>query len=169
MEEPAGFLKLAGLPPFSFLPSARSTLHFLLSTAPASGTGSKSTSKARVLFVPGNFIRLQIAGWPTQPCHSSAFPRRRRRPGKFENVPWGAVDVNRQVTLWCVPDVILAATKRTVTGSSKFPTPGRGEVHSCQLSKRGRCRSRPASSLTRRRSPSSGLTSLRGCCRSTCC
>ena len=70
VEEPAGFLKLEGLQLFSFLPSARSPLHFLLSTAPASGMGAKSTSKARALFVPGNFIRLQIAGWPTQPCHS---------------------------------------------------------------------------------------------------
>ena len=65
MEEPAGFLKLAGLPAFSFLPSARSTLN-----GPCKRLGSKSTSKARALFVPGDFIRLQIAGWPTQSCHS---------------------------------------------------------------------------------------------------
>ena len=86
MEKPAGFLKLEGLQLFSFLPYARSPLHFLLSTAPASGTGSKSTSKARVLFVPGNFIRLQIAGWPTQSCHSPLSCGVVADPGKMAGV-----------------------------------------------------------------------------------
>ena len=97
MEEPAGCLKLERLPAFSFLPYARSPLHFLLSTAPASGIGAKSTSKARALFVPGDFIRLQIAGWPTQSCHSPLSCGVVADPGKmagveFENVrsrAWG--------------------------------------------------------------------------------
>lgn len=48
------------------------------------------------------------------------------------------------------PAAMPPATTRTVTGSSKVPTPGRGGVDSCQLSKRGRYRSRPASSLARK-------------------
>ncbi|MFM7056834.1 MAG: hypothetical protein ACKO2P_07910, partial [Planctomycetota bacterium] len=33
-----------------------------------------------------------------------------------KNVLWRAVDVNRPVRLWCVPDGVLAALARTVAG-----------------------------------------------------
>ena len=38
-----------------------------------------------------------------------------------KNVPGRAVDVNRPVTLWCVPDAVLATRARTVTGGLTSP------------------------------------------------
>ena len=38
-----------------------------------------------------------------------------------KNVPGRAVDVNRPVTLWCVPDADLATRARTVTGGLTSP------------------------------------------------
>ncbi|MFM8479117.1 MAG: hypothetical protein ACKOEO_25295, partial [Planctomycetaceae bacterium] len=34
---------------------------------------------------------------------------------------WRAVDVNRPVTPWCVPDAVLATRARTVTGGLTSP------------------------------------------------
>jgi len=36
---------------------------------------------------------------------------------------WRVVDVNRPVRLWCIPDAVLAALARTVTGGLTSPAP----------------------------------------------
>jgi hypothetical protein len=58
----------------------------------------------------------QIGMFQSPRYHHARLPERITK-----NVLWRAVDVNRPVTLWCVPDAFLATRARNVTGGLTSP------------------------------------------------